>query len=190
MSGLERLRNLKNTESITIHSGGYAHFDELDVAKLEHIADEIERDLKCKYLGSAWCKLGSFINDILDGRFSHESSDILRRYEGGTFTEWLNRWYLPRPVIDGEPVQFGERLVNNIGQETVATSMFFYSDSDKSSICVNGRYVNEWERIEPDSIEKLRSEMLNLIYASAEEVETIVNDWLSRAEKLFKDGGE
>lgn len=54
------------------------------------------------------------------------------------FKSWLDRYYLPRPLFeDGEPVQFGDRFVNDSGRNDTLSSLN-YTKGDHDYVSVNG----------------------------------------------------
>lgn len=161
--------------------------------QLSNIAAEIEQDFHKAKSGFAWRNLSEYMNDLLDGKYrDYGEPGIYRRSDGmETFQEWLDKWYIPRPVdADGEPIRFDKLYDNNCG---AIYCIHVSKTNDGYSYAVENCEQHYFpasvlhEQV-PDSIEKLRSEMLNLIYASAEEAGSLVDGWLARAEKLF--GGD
>lgn len=54
------------------------------------------------------------------------------------FKSWLDRYYLPRPLFDdGEPVQFGDRFVNDSGRNDTLSSLN-YTKGDHDYVSANG----------------------------------------------------
>lgn len=168
--------------------------------QLSSIADEINRDFLKVHNGVAWRNLAEFMNDILDGKYNDIADPgIYRRCnDTDSFQEWLDKWYIPRPLdADGEPIRFGDLFEYEICGKTKklpVTGFRIYSDGREQLYIETGPgcayipRVEDAKRASTDSIEKLRGEMLNLTYASAEEAESLVDEWLARAEKLF--GGD
>lgn len=187
MSGLERLRKFIEANPALLS---------YERNEIRSIADEIERDMKKSI---AWKRLGEYVNGIIDGKYTYEDSSIYRRYSGEPFGEWLDRWYLPRPVIDGEPVQFGDMFEVMIGDNLKSRPVSgFYIFNDRpnqlfietSKYCEYTPYVEDAKRVKPDSIEKLKTDMLYVLEDDSNIIDEIVDEWLSRAEKLFKGGYE
>lgn len=181
MNGLNRLRNYIKVAWPALKDHGGSTLPEL----LNEIADEIESDMKENSFYASFERFAKSIGKPI------EESPIFN------IRKWLDYWYLPRPVVDGEPVQFGDRLKNKpLDVVNISTSEFKVNEiqfTDFGSVFVNGFVQSSLKRIKPDSIEKLKGEMVSITYTGAygkEEAEELVNEWLSRAEKLFKDGGE
>ena len=182
MSGLERLRKLAGNYSYAINTYNV----------LTDIADEIERDFKVATKGFNYYDT-LFNKAKLLGKPFREDEPI-------DIDNWLDRWYLPRPVIDGEPVQFGDEFeATKDGKLTSLPVSGFYIFNDRpnqlfietSKNCAYTPYVENAKRVKPDSIENLRDEIYDVVsdvYAIG--THEIVDEWLKRAEKLFKDGDE
>lgn len=179
MSGLERLRELIQKQWPLPEWRDKSKF----ANELREIADEIESEMEENSFYASFERFAKSIGKPI------EESPILN------IRKWLDYWYLPRPVIDGEPVQFGDRLKNKpLDVVNISTSKFKVDEiqfTDFGSVFVNGFVQSSLKRVKPDSIEKLKREMVSITYTGAygkEEAEELVNEWLSRAEKLFKDG--
>lgn len=156
---------------------------------INEIADEIEEEineLRCKVEHVDWRLVAS---EILYKPADENIQSI---------TEWLDKWYIPKPLdADGEPIRFGD-LFEYKGEgkpeKLPVTGFEFYEDGSiylyfkTAPNCAWTPRVEDARRANTDSIEKLRGEMINLTYASAEEAESLVDEWLARAERLF--GGD
>lgn len=59
------------------------------------------------------------------------------------FKSWLDRYYLPRPLFeDGEPVQFGDRFVNDKGNDSTLSSLN-YTKGAHGYVSANGGQRHE-----------------------------------------------
>lgn len=204
MSGLDKL--IAIAEEIRTNGYGPSPCRVLLASRIEGVASEIEQDIfratvgevNAK-IGCAWRNLAEYMNGLLDGKYEEcDGPGIYRRCERETFQEWLDKWYIPKPLdADGEPIRFGD-LFEYKGEgkpeKLPVTGFEFYEDGSiylyfkTAPNCAWTPRVEDARRANTDSIEKLRGEMINLTYASAEEAESLVDEWLARAERLF--GGD
>lgn len=174
--------------------------------QLGYIANKINHDFIEVRHGVAWDKLSQYMNDVLDGiHGTIADPGIYRRCnDTDSFQEWLDRWYIPRPVdADGELFDFNKIYDNGCG----AIDRIYISERSigggKTSVIYNIvshdeiRYApNDLRAEEPDSIEKLRRDICNAWNGSicsqngyeCTDKDCEVNEWLARAEKLF--GGD
>lgn len=168
MNGLERLRNFIKVILPALKDHGGSTVPEW----LNNIADEIEHDMKENSFYASFERFAKSIGKPI------EESPILN------LREWLDRWYLPRPVVDGEPVQFGDKLKKDENE----FEAFVMSFNSVGYAYVNRVKASDLERVNPDSIEKLREDMNDVVsevYAITNY--EIIDDWLKRAEQLFKE---
>lgn len=57
---------------------------------------------------------------------------------GESITDWLNRYYLPRPLFDdGEPAQFGDTFVRDFGRDAKIDSLS-YTKGNSDYVNING----------------------------------------------------
>lgn len=164
MNGLEKLRKF---------IGGYA-YTSIVRNDLTEIADEIEHDMKENSFYASFERFAKSIGKPI------EESPILN------IRKWLDHWYLPRPVVDGEPVQFGDAFIDD--SENVRFNAVSISFWEGDTPTVNDRECDSLKRLEYDSIEKLREDMNDVVsevYAITNY--EIIDDWLKRAEQLFKE---
>lgn len=172
--------------------------------QLSSIADEINRDFLKVHNGVAWRNLAEYMNGLLDGKYGDcDTQGIYRRCDGmETFQEWLDRWYIPRPVdADGELFDFNKIYDNGCG----AIDRIYISERSigdgKTAVRYNIvshdeiRYEpNDLRAEEQDSIEKLREDLCCHIHGCGdyEDCDACkdceVTEFLARAEKLF--GGD
>lgn len=181
MNGLNKLRNYIEVAWPALKDHGGSTLPKW----LNEIADEIESDMKENSFYASFERFAKSIDKPI------EESPIFN------IRKWLDYWYLPRPVIDGEPVQFGDELIIEVRPIELKERHIFEAKSirfcNDGNAYINGFEQEQCERVQPDSIEDLKSEMIDIAYSGtdyAEEAETIVDEWLKRAKKLFKDGGE
>lgn len=192
MSGLDKLIAIADKQR---HGEGVSEYDDL-----YEIADEIFKES----LGCAWRKLAKYMNDTLDGKYKDcNDPGIYRRCDGTEpFQKWLDRWYIPRPLdADGEPIRFGD-LFEYRGkgklEKLPVTGFRFYSDGsiylyfETSPNCAYTPIAEKARRASTDSIEKLREDMKSKFdgFYTESEYESAVDEWLARAEKLFKEDSE
>lgn len=90
-------------------------------------ADEIDKELseaKEAHLGDEFARFAEVIGKPM--------------LEDETIEDWLGRWYLPRPLFDdGEPAQFGDRFVNDKGNDSTLSSLN-YTKGDHDYVSENG----------------------------------------------------
>lgn len=187
MSGLEKLRELIQDNWPLPEWRGKSEFAD----ELREIADEIERDMKdAKEFGNYYDALITQAK-LLGKPFKDDEPLDLR--------EWIDKWYLPRPVIDGEPVQFGDEIECKWTGNTIPMPVtgFYIFENKPDRLYMEHEFfshtpcVKDAKRVQHDSIEKLREDMNDVVsevYAITNY--EIIDDWLKRAEKLFKDGDE
>lgn len=115
---------------------------------LDEIADEIEQDMH---------ELSPEIGKLM--------AEITGKPYGGckSFTGWLDRWYLPRPLFeDGQPVQFGDEFVNTGGKAEEAEMIAYMGNGD---VKLGGDSCGAWlesgeyaKRPERDSLGKIEDD--------------------------------
>lgn len=154
MSGLEKLRSW----SEQLKKSGY--FGDYEVA--ENIADEIERDMNNAVMVSLAANSMREFADRIEKPFSDDD----------TMKSWLDRWYLPRPVIDGEPVQFGDEfgvVCDGKLRPLPVSALYFFEDGktrlflETSKNCGYTPLSDQVKRFNRDSIEKLWSDINNAL---------------------------
>lgn len=95
-------------------------------------ADEIDKELseaKEAYLGDEFARFAEVIGKPM--------------LEDETIEDWLGRWYLPRPLFDdGEPAQFGDRFVNDKGNDSTLSSLN-YTKGAHGYVSANGGQRHE-----------------------------------------------
>lgn len=95
-------------------------------------ADEIDKELseaKEAYLGDEFARFAEVIGKPM--------------LEDETIEDWLGRWYLPRPLFDdGEPAQFGDRFVNDKGNDSTLSSLN-YTKGAHDYVSANGGQRHE-----------------------------------------------
>lgn len=173
MSGLERLLKF---------AGGYSYISSIRIELME-IADEIERDFKEATNGFNYYDT-LFNKAKLLGKPFREDEPI-------DIDNWLDRWYLPRPVIGGEPVQFGDELVYL--KDSSYLRIESISMHENGYCYLNGYKMSRLSR-ELDSIDNLRKDIVEFMGEHSDIdthhiANTIATEWLSRADNLFG-GGE
>lgn len=162
--------------------------------KIRSIADEIEdelNELRCKVECVDWRLVAS---ELLNKPASDECQSI---------TQWLDQWYLPRPVdADGELFDFNKVYNNGCGAIGRIVATEFSIGCGKTSVIYDivshdeSAYSPNALRAEkPDSIDNLRKDIIEFMSKHSDIdtyhiVNTTATEWLFRAKKLFKDGGE
>lgn len=165
---------------------------------INDIADEIENEineLRCKVEHVDWRLVAS---EILNKPADENIQSI---------TEWLEKWYIPRPVdADGELFDFNKIYDNGCGAIGRIYLSEFPIEDGKTLVIYNivshdeVRYApNTLRAEEPDSIEKLRKDICCAVggcvigfYRDFEAAckDCDVTEFVARAEKLFKEDAE
>lgn len=205
MSGLDKL--IAIAEEIRTNGYGPSPCRVLLASRIEGVASEIEQDIfratvgevNAK-IGCAWRNLAEYMNGLLDGKYEEcDGPGIYRRCERETFQEWLDKWYIPKPLdADREPISFDKLYDKGCG---AIDFIHIYSNSGKYGYSVESHdgYVFSPEQLkgqEPDSIEKLRKDICCAVggcvigfYRDCDACKDCdVTEYLARAEKLF--GGD
>lgn len=161
------------------------------------IADEIEdelNELRCKVEHVDWRLIASeILNKPADGNIQ-------------SIIEWLDKWYIPRPVdVDGELFDFNKVYDNGCGAIGRIKITEYPIGDGKRAVSYDIvshdeiRYApNTLKAEEQDSIEKLRRDICNAWNGSicslndyeCDDEDCEVNEWLARVEKLFGGDGE
>lgn len=104
-------------------------------ALFHHIADEIDREMDelCEqFSDSPLISPMQAVSDIAKGKDKHP---LLK--------EAIDRYYLPRPLFDdGEPAQFGDRFVNDKGNDSTLSSLN-YTKGAHGYVSANGGQRHE-----------------------------------------------
>lgn len=94
------------------------------------LADEIDaekREITERYARQSWMNPADAIAKLATGEI-----------EWSELKETIDRYYLPRPLSDdGEPVQFGDRFVNDSGRNATLSSLN-YTKGDHDYVSANG----------------------------------------------------
>lgn len=88
----------------------------------------------------------------------------LTQKEGDIIADEIEKYYIPRPRYeDGEPVQFGKEFIDCNGHNQTLSSLT-YTKGGHGYVSLNGwtkqRIDEPAKRPEPDSLEKLRDDMM------------------------------
>lgn len=120
-------------------------------------------------------------------------------FEAAALAEEIERYYIRRPRFeDGEPVQFGDEIVNTDGVKMICSAIHCYEDEVRLNdhnnpyYSLNTKYDNPIKRpqqTKPDSLERLRDDIS--MYAACEggHVEEDVERFAERLSILIKNGG-
>lgn len=207
MTGLDKL--LEIAEEVRTNGYGPLLHRVLLAQRIEEVASEIEQDIfRAKVgevdakIGCAWRNLAKYMNDLLDGKYrDYGEPGIYRRSEGmDSFQEWLDKWYIPKPIGgDGNPISFDK--LYDCGCGAIENINVFRCNGEYRYVVTSHDNISFFDMEDlheqvPDSIEKLREDLCSRVhgcsiddfYESRDCKECEVTEFLARAEKLF--GGD
>lgn len=103
---------------------------------LRAIADEIDREKRAIYEAQMDSTgYGTSPHHIIKA-YAESMGKPMRDRE--CITDWLNRYYLPRPLFDdGEPVQFGDKYVQHATKTMDTVSSITWSQGDELHVRIN-----------------------------------------------------